>query len=188
MNYFEQIFLPKNKTIEFSNILTELQTKIYISTSDQIIKALEAAELKSENKEDEIEPIEEKIQKNNPNLSLFINKITNTPYDSLDNNIDEFTSLKNMEREIVLKLLKLSPDYSDIFNKFNNVEINQKESEFCNMMKKIYFNLKNIKELNFMYDYILLYQKNFQDKNFLQLIYYYILDHSYYILQFLLFL
>ena len=24
-----------------------------------------------------------------------------------------------MEREIVLKLLKLSPDYSDIFNKFN---------------------------------------------------------------------
>ena len=154
LNYFEQIFLPKNKTIEFSNILTELQTKIYISTSDQIIKALEAAELKSENKEDEIEPIEEKIQKNNPNLSLFINKITNTPYDSLDNNIDEFTSLKNMEREIVLKLLKLSPDYSDIFNKFNNVEINQKESEFCNMMKKIYFNLKNIKELNFMYDYI----------------------------------
>ena len=53
-------------------------------------------------------------------MSLFINKITNTPYDSLDNNIDEFTSLKNMEREIVLKLLKLSPDYSDIFNKFNH--------------------------------------------------------------------
>ena len=128
--------------------------KVYISTPDQVIKALDAAELKTENKEDEIEPIEEKIQKNNPNLSLFINKLTNTPFDSLDNNIDEFTGLKNIEREIVLKLLKLSPDFSDIYNKFNNIKINQKESEFCNMMKKIYFNVKNIKELNFMYNFI----------------------------------
>ena len=92
--------------------------------------------------------------KNNPNLSLFINKLTNTPFDSLDNNIDEFTGLKNIEREIVLKLLKLSPDFSDIYNKFNDIKINQEESEFCNMMKKIYFNIKNIKELNFMYNFI----------------------------------
>ena len=128
--------------------------KMYISTPEQVIKALDAAELKSENKEDEIEPIEEKIKKNNPNLALFINKLTNTPYDSLDNNINEFAGLKNIERDIVLKLLKLSPDFSDIYNKFNEIKINQKESEFCNMMKKIYFNLQNIKELNFMYSYI----------------------------------
>ena len=154
LNYFQQIILQNNKNKEFSNILTELQMKMYISTPEQVIKALDAAELKSENKEDEIEPIEEKIKKNNPNLALFINKLTNTPYDSLDNNINEFAGLKNIERDIVLKLLKLSPDFSDIYNKFNEIKINQKESEFCNMMKKIYFNLQNIKELNFMYSYI----------------------------------
>ena len=154
LNYFQQIILQNNKSKEFSNILTELQMKMYISTPEQVIKALDAAELKSENKEDEIEPIEEKIKKNNPNLALFINKLTNTPYDSLDNNINEFAGLKNIERDIVLKLLKLSPDFSDIYNKFNEIKINQNESEFCNMMKKIYFNLQNIKELNFMYSYI----------------------------------
>ena len=154
LNYFQQIILQNNKSKEFSSILTELQMKMYISTPEQVIKALDAAELKSENKEDEIEPIEEKIKKNNPNLALFINKLTNTPYDSLDNNINEFAGLKNIERDIVLKLLKLSPDFSDIYNKFNEIKINQKESEFCNMMKKIYFNLQNIKELNFMYSYI----------------------------------
>ena len=154
LNYFQQIIISKNRTKENSNILTDLQMKMYISTPEQVIKALDAAELKAENKEEEIEPIEEKIKKNNPNLSLFINKLTNTPFDSLDNNIDEFTGLKNMEREIVLKLLKLSPDFSDIYNKFNDIKINQKESEFCNIMKKIYFNIKNIKELNFMYNFI----------------------------------
>ena len=154
LNYFQQIILQKNKTKENSNLLTDLQMKMYISTPDQVIKALDAAELKAENKEDEIEPIQEKIIKNNPNLALFISKLTNTPFDSLDNNIDEFTGLKNIEREIVLKLLKLSPDFSDIYNKFNNIKINQKESEFCNMMKKIYFNIENIKELNFMYNFI----------------------------------
>ena len=154
LNYFQQIILQNNKTKELSNILTELQMKMYISTPEQVIKALDAAEMKTENKEDEIEPIEEKIKKNNPNLSLFINKLTNTPYDSLDNNINEFMGLKNIEREIVLKLLKLSSDFSDIYNKFNNIKINQKESEFCSSMKKVYFNLVNIKELNFMYNYI----------------------------------
>ena len=154
LNYFQQIILPKNKTKENLTILTDLQMKMYISTPDQVIKALDAAELKTDNKEDEIEPIQEKIIKNNPNLALFISKLTNTPFDSLDNNIDEFTGLKNIEREIVLKLLKLSPDFSDIYNKFNNIKINQKESEFCNMMKKIYFNIENIKELNFMYNFI----------------------------------
>ena len=154
LNYFQQIILQNNKTKELSNILTELQMKMYISTPEQVIKALDAAEMKTENKEDEIEPIEEKIKKNNPNLSLFINKLTNTPYDSLDNNINEFMGLKNIEREIVLKLLKLSTDFSDIYNKFNNIKINQKESEFCSSMKKVYFNLVNIKELNFMYNYI----------------------------------
>ena len=154
LNYFQQIILAKNKSKELSNILTELQMKMYISTPEQVIKALDAAEMKVENKEDEIEPIEEKIKKNNPNLSLFINKLTNTPFDSLDHNIDEFTGLKNIEREIVLKLLKLSPDFSDIYNKFNNIKINQKESEFCNLMKEIYFNIYYIKELNFMYNYI----------------------------------
>ena len=154
LNYFQQIILPKNKNKENLTILTDLQMKMYISTPDQVIKALDAAELKTDNKEDEIEPIQEKIIKNNPNLALFISKLTNTPFDSLDNNIDEFTGLKNIEREIVLKLLKLSPDFSDIYNKFNNIKINQKESEFCNMMKKIYFNIENIKELNFMYNFI----------------------------------
>ena len=38
---------------------------MYISTPEQVIKALDAAEMKSENNEDEIEPIKEIIKKNN---------------------------------------------------------------------------------------------------------------------------
>ena len=85
---------------------------------------------------------------------MFINKITNTPFEAIDNNINEFTGLENIEREIVLKLLKLSPDFSDIYNKLNNVEINEDESNFCSTMKKIYFNNKYIPELDFMYNCI----------------------------------
>ena len=51
--------------------------KIYISTPEQVLKAISDADKKTEEKEEEIEPIEEKIKQNNPNLSLFINKITN---------------------------------------------------------------------------------------------------------------
>ena len=150
--YIQQVIIPSNK--ELSKILTDLQLKIYISTPEQVLKSLDEAALKTEEKEEEIEPIEEKIKQNNPILSLFINKITNTPFESIDNNINEFTGLENKEREIVLKLLKLSPDYEDIYNKLNNVKINQDESNFCSTMKEIYFNMNYIPELDYMYSCI----------------------------------
>ena len=152
LNYMQIAIIPSNK--ELSSLLTDLQMKIYISTPEQVLKAISDAELKTEDKEEEIEPIEEKIKQNNPILSLFINKITNTPFEAIDNNINEFTGLENTEREIVLKLLKLSPDFSDIYNKLNNVIINEDESHFCSTMKKIYFNNKYIPELDFMYNCI----------------------------------
>ena len=152
LNYMQEIIIPSNKKL--SSLLTELQMKMYISTPEQVLKAISDADMKTEDKEEEIEPIEEKIKQNNPNLSLFINKITNTPFEAIDNNINEFTGLENTEREIVLKLLKLSPDFSDIYNKLNNVIINQDESYFCSTMKKIYFNNKYIPELNFIYNCI----------------------------------
>lgn len=128
INYMKQLIVPSN--FGLSRILTDLQMKIYISTPEQVLKAIDAAELKTEDKDEEIESIDEKIKQNNPNLSLFINKITNTPFEAIDNNINEFTELKNTEREIVLKYLKLSTDFSDIYNKFNNVKIDQDESTF----------------------------------------------------------
>ena len=152
LNYMQQVIIPSNR--ELSSLLTDLQMKIYISTPEQVLKAISDADLKTEDKEDEIEPIEEKIKQNNPILSLFINKITNTPFEAIDNNINEFTGLENTEREIVLKLLKLSPDFSDIYNKLNNVIINEDESHFCSTMKKIYFNNKYIPEIDFMYNCI----------------------------------
>ena len=152
LNYMEQIIIPSNK--ELSSLLTDLQMKMYISTPEQVLKAISDADLKTEDKEEEIEPIEEKIKQNNPILSLFINKVTNTPFEAIDNNINEFTGLENIEREIVLKLLKLSPDFGDIYNKLNNININQDESNFCSTMKKIYFNFKYIPELDFMYNCI----------------------------------
>ena len=152
INYIQQMIIPSNK--ELSKILTDLQIKMYISTPEQVLKAIEEAEIKTEDKEEEIEPIEEKIKQNNPILSLFINKVTNTPFEAIDNNINEFTGLENKEREIVLKLLKLSPDFSDIYNKLNNVIIDQDESKFCSTMKKIYFNYTYIPELDFMYNCI----------------------------------
>ena len=148
INYMKQLIVPSN--FGLSRILTDLQMKIYISTPEQVLKAIDAAELKTEDKDEEIESIDEKIKQNNPNLSLFINKITNTPFEAIDNNINEFTELKNTEREIVLKYLKLSTDFSDIYNKFNNVKIDQDESTFFSIMEKIYFNIKYIPELDFM--------------------------------------
>jgi hypothetical protein len=148
INYMKQLIIPSN--FGLSRILTDLQMKIYISTPEQVLKAIDAAELKTEDKDEEIESIDEKIKQNNPNLSLFINKITNTPFEAIDNNINEFTELKNTEREIVLKYLKLSTDFSDIYNKFNNVKIDQDESNFYSIMEKIYFNIKYIPELDFM--------------------------------------
>ena len=148
INYMKQLIVPSN--FGLSRILTDLQMKIYISTPEQVLKAIDAAELKTEDKDEEIESIDEKIKQNNPNLSLFINKITNTPFEAIDNNINEFTELKNTEREIVLKYLKLSTDFSDIYNKFNNVQIDQDESNFYSIMEKIYFNIKYIPELDFM--------------------------------------
>lgn len=153
LNYMQQSIIPSNKGL--SKILTDLQMKMYISTPEQVLKAIEnSAILKTEEKEEEIEPIKEKIKQNNPNLSLFINKVTNTPFEALDNNINEFTGLENIEREILLKFLKLSADFSDIYNKLNNVEINEEESNFCSTMKKIFFNKKYIPELDFMYNCI----------------------------------
>ena len=152
LNYMQELIIPFNRNL--SSLLTDLQMKIYISTPEQVLKAISDADKKTEEKEEEIEPIEEKIKQNNPNLSMFINKITNTPFEAIDNNINEFTGLENTEREIVLKLLKLSPDFSDIYNKLNNVVINQEESNFCSTMRKIYFNNKYISELDFMYNCI----------------------------------
>ena len=152
LNYMEQVIIPSNR--ELFSLLTDLQMKVYISTPEQVLKAINDAEKKTEDKEEEIEPIEEKIKQNNPILSLFINKITNTPFEAIDNNINEFTGLENTEREIVLKLLKLSSDFSDIYNKLNSVIINEDESNFCSTMKKIYFNNKYIPELDFMYNCI----------------------------------
>ena len=144
LNYMKQLIIPSN--MELSRILTDLQMKIYISTPEQVLKAIDSAQLKKEDKDEEIESIDEKIKQNNPNLSLFINKIINIPFEAIDNNINEFTELKNTEREIVLKYLKLSTDFSDIYNKFNNVKIDQDESNFFPISVQNF--LKNINDSN----------------------------------------
>ena len=98
----EQIIIPSNKELSSLLILlTDLQMEMYISTSEQVLKAIDEADLKTEDKEEEIEPIEEKIKQNNPILSLFINKVTNTPFEAIDNNINEFSGLENIEREMI---------------------------------------------------------------------------------------
>ena len=169
LNYMKQLIIPSN--MELSRILTDLQMKIYISTPEQVLKAIDSAQLKKEDKDEEIESIDEKIKQNNPNLSLFINKIINIPFEAIDNNINEFTELKNTEREIVLKYLKLSTDFSDIYNKFNNVKIDQDESNFFAVMKTIYFNTKYIPDLDFMSNCIFnnhLYKIPISVQNFLK--------------------
>ena len=169
LNYMKQLIIPSN--MELSRILTDLQMKIYISTPEQVLKAIDSAQLKKEDKDEEIESIDEKIKQNNPNLSLFINKIINIPFEAIDNNINEFTELKNTEREIVLKYLKLSTGFSDIYNKFNNVKIDQDESNFFSVMKTIYFNTKYIPDLDFMSNCIFnnhLYKIPISVQNFLK--------------------
>ena len=169
LNYMKQLIIPSN--MELSRILTDLQMKIYISTPEQVLKAIDSAQLKKEDKDEEIESIDEKIKQNNPNLSLFINKIINIPFEAIDNNINEFTELKNTEREIVLKYLKLSTDFSDIYNKFNNVKIDQDESNFFAVMETIYFNTKYIPDLDFMSNCIFnnhLYKIPISVQNFLK--------------------
>ena len=46
INYMKQLIVPSN--FGLSRILTDLQMKIYISTPEQVLKAIDAAELKTE--------------------------------------------------------------------------------------------------------------------------------------------
>ena len=55
---------------------------------------------------------------------------------------------RTCEREIILKYLQLSNDYMDIYNKFNDLKINNNESNFAYLMRHLYFNIKYIPELN----------------------------------------
>jgi hypothetical protein len=56
LNYMKQLIIPSN--MELSRILTDLQMKIYISTPEQVLKAIDAAQLKKEDKDEEIESID----------------------------------------------------------------------------------------------------------------------------------
>ena len=67
--------------------------------------------------------------------------------------------------------------------KFNKDLILYKE-KFSKILTYKILNSNVILFIKFHYDYILLYQNNFQDRNFQQLIDYYILIQRYYISQF----
>ena len=125
----------------------------YNSSPDQIIKFINESKSKiskigEEILDEEIENLERKIEEYYPHIWLFITKIINTPFEVIHNNINEFMLFRTCEREIILKYLQLSNDYMDIYNKFNDLKINNNESNFAYLMRHLYFNIKYIPELN----------------------------------------
>ena len=127
----------------------------YDSSPDQIVKSLTESKSKiaeggEEIMGDELDKLDQKIEQYYPHIWLFITKLINTPFEVIDNNINEFMLLKTFEREIVLKYLQISNDYLDIYNKFNDLKINNVESNFTYMMQNLFFNIEHIPELNFV--------------------------------------
>ena len=55
-----------------------------------------------------------------------------------------------INRNIILNYLRLGEEYKDIYDMFSNIKIDNAESNFSSALDRIYFELKNIPELNYM--------------------------------------
>ncbi len=141
LNYFKLIHLDDDSS-EKQKYLDNMNKKRYISSLNQIYLKLSSSD--EENKNTILPLAKEKLDNNYPKISKFIDEISSNYNEELNN---EFKSFKLIERNIILEYLKLK-DLNDIYDKLDNLEIDEDNLNFYYKMKEIYKESENVPELN----------------------------------------
>ena len=124
-----------------------LEKYLFISSPMQILEKMNSAN--DENKFEIFESITEKLQENYPSLWKFISRVINIPIELVNSSSNIFMRFNTTNRSIILNYLKLGDEYKDIYDILSSVKIDSIESNFCNNMEQIFFELNFIPELNF---------------------------------------
>ena len=140
LNYFKLIHLDDDSS-EKQKYLDNMNKKRYISSLNQIYLKLSSSDEENKNT---ILLAKEKLDNNYPKISKFIDEISSNYNEELNN---EFKSFKPIERNIILEYLKLK-DLNDIYDKLDNLEIDEENLNFYYKMKEIYKESENVPELN----------------------------------------
>ena len=141
LNYFKLIHLDDDSS-EKQKYLDNMNKKRYVSSLNQIYLKLSSSD--EENKNTILPLAKEKLENNYPKISKFIDEISSNENEELNN---EFKSFKPIERNIILEYLKLK-DLNDIYDKLDNLEIDEENLNFYYKMKEIYKESENVPELN----------------------------------------
>ena len=140
LNYFKLIHLDDDSS-EKQKYLDNMNKKRYISSLNQIYLKLSSSDEENKNT---ILLAKEKLDNNYPKISKYIDEISSNENEELNN---EFKSFKPIERNIILEYLKLK-DLNDIYDKLDNLEIDEDNLNFYYKMKEIYKESENVPELN----------------------------------------
>ena len=124
-----------------------LEKYLFISSPTQILEKINTAN--DDNKQEVFDSVTEKIQQNFSIIWQFISRVVNIPIELVSSSFDIFREFNTINRNIILNYLKLGEEYKDIYDILSSVKIDDIESNFSSMMDKLYFEMKNIPELNF---------------------------------------
>ena len=124
-----------------------LEKYLFISSPLQILEKMTSSN--ADNKTEVFESITEKLQENYPKIWQFISRVVNIPIELVNSSFDIFMGFNTVNRNIILNYLKLGDEYKDIYDILAKVQIDPTESNFTNIMDKLYFNLKYIPQLNY---------------------------------------
>ena len=125
-----------------------LEKYLFISSPAQILEKMTTSN--EENKAEVFDSITEKLQQNFPSIWQFISRVINIPIELVNSSFDIFMGFNTINRNIILNYLRLGDEYKDIYDMFSNIKIDNTESNFSSALDRIYFELKNIPELNYM--------------------------------------
>jgi len=145
-NFYKLMNLGDNSK-EVNQCLNNMENCHYISSPKQIYAKLSTV---NDNNKEEIEStVTEKLQSNYKKIWNFISRVINTPIELVEQSYYDFMSYKPIERSIIIDYLTLNPDYHEIHDKFNSLEVDPDESNFYHRMKELYMELTHSPELDY---------------------------------------
>ena len=137
----------KNYGAKEKKFVDILEKYLFISSPQQILEKIKSATEETKSGIEEL--VKEKIEQNYKNINDFTSRIVNIPEELVKNSYDTFMKFNTIEREIIINYLKLNDDYKDISSQLSEIIIDPVESNFVHKIKKIYFDIKYIPELNY---------------------------------------
>ena len=137
----------KNYGAKEKKFVDILEKYLFISSPQQILEKIKSATEETKSGIEEL--VKEKIEQNYKNINDFTSRIVNIPEELVKNSYDTFMKFNTIEREIIINYLKLNDDYKDISSQLSEIKIDPVESNFVHKIKKIYFDIKYIPELNY---------------------------------------